>query len=142
MSYLKFDIEKTIELVEDFTKSKQAIKEILPDVNWNSRLETINFFKLEFGLELTSLKIEELERVLEVLEQQGCYPERTDTLGLLIEYYKIHYIVRNYLLCILKHQKDGIVTLRSWNDELVMPNRQPLPKMTEIVNLIIEQGVL
>lgn len=142
-SYLQFDMDEVNDLEYCYQETLDFLLDQLPDVNWNSRLEVKDFFESEYNLTIISLKISYLKEVCSFLEDKidTCpydleidnADEAVETLKLLIEYYKTKYAMKNYIRCIQYHEKGGRIYLR---DELLMPNKQPLPYSPDIISCI------
>jgi hypothetical protein len=131
--WLKFDIEKVKALKEDYEGLLEVLKKDIDNVNLNSRMSIIQFFKKK-GLTLKTSQIKEIEGILQSLQPDT---ELYDTVQTIVSFMKVKYTVRNYLSCILKNEVDGVVTLRDYYG-LKLPNRQPLPYALEIVNTILD----
>ena len=143
--YIDFDIDEVKELQDAYEETMNYILTTLPDVNWDSRLETSDYFTKEHNINFNSLKIAELQNMLDQLNDENNFfeyivepDEAIDTLSGLITYLKIKWEVRNYTGCILRHQKEGRVILREIEGRYVMPNRQPLPYSQNILECIKE----
>ena len=142
---ITFDIPSIIALQKDYQETIEYILAVMPDVNWNSQLETRQYFIDEFNLLLHSQTIASLKNILANIEQQEYIDEADlccEMLSGLIEIKKLQSVIRNYTGNILRHHKDGIYPLRQVNGEWVMQNKQPLSYCPEIKACIIaQQGV-
>ena len=126
--WIEFDIDEVVELLTDYRATMITLKELLPDVNWDSRLETKDFFISEYEIYLKSLKISDIEHEMNILANSNYLNESgeqaLEVLTLLREYLKLKYTCKNYLEMILRHNKEGRVYLIEHNGQWVMPNRQ------------------
>lgn len=133
--FIEFDMDEIRDLKYCYKQTMSLLIDELPDVNWNSLVETKQYFLNEHNLCLISTKIESLKETVDNIEEEE-YLEHVDecveTLLGLIEYYKLRYTIRNYLDNIIRHEKDGKYPLRKFNNEWVMQNRQSLPYHPEI----------
>ena len=148
-AYIQFDMASIISYQNDLLSTIEFIKDELPDVNWNSTVETIYHFSHEYNIMLHSTKIAELKVVLEQSEDDDYYEyaenieDAKEVLTGLIELKKLQSVVRNYTSNILRHADEhGVYPLRWFNNEWVMQNRQQLSYLDEIKACIIaQQGV-
>jgi hypothetical protein len=138
--YIEYDIDDLLDLRRDYCDTIEFILEELPDVNWNSRVETKEYFRDEYNVSPYSLKIADLIDLKDDLEDEeyteGNIGQCREELQGLIELYKLKYTIKNHIDCALKHQKDGKVYLREVNGELRLPNRQPLTYSIDIQRCI------
>ena len=137
MEWIRFDVEKLKELKEVYEEAMYSIAEQLPKMNLNSRKEVIQFFGESLNIELQSSRIKEIESHLTkfTTDQEEYYI----LLGVTY-YYKIKYSLKNYINHILSKENNGIVYLRHWWGNWVMPNKQPLPASPEILDCVIEHS--
>lgn len=131
--YIEFDLDEVKDLKQDYIETIQSILALLPDINWNSRIETKNYFMEEYSLELPDCKISTLIFARDAFDPESdCFHD----LQGVIELYKLKAIIKNYLECIERHHVDGKVYLREMNGEWVFPNRQPVPQCPEILSCL------
>jgi hypothetical protein len=130
--YLVFNIPKVKQLRDDYEAAMEAIKENLPNINLNSKKEIISFFEKTFQIKLESSKIKDITKALRYFDSDS---EEYDLILGVIYFYKMKYMVKNYLNCILKHHVDGVVQLREYFG-LALPNRQRLPYSEEVIDCI------
>jgi len=135
--WILFDIEGVRQLRGIYVEAMASIRADLPNINLNSRREIINFFEKTFQITLQSSRIAEITSHLNKFKDDS--KEYEIILGI-IYYFKMKYAVKNYLDCILKHEKKGVVELRTYFGSITMPNRQPLPKSPEILECVIEHS--
>lgn len=139
---ITYDIPAIIALQEDYQETIQYIEAVMPDVNWNSQLETRQFFLDEHNLLLQGHTIQYLKDTLANIDTEE-YIDDPETckemLSGLIELKKLKSIIRNYTGNILRHHKDGVYPLRLVNGEWMMQNKQPLSYCHEINECIIAQ---
>lgn len=134
--HIIFDMPAIYQLERDYEDTIDCILELLPDVNWNSQLETRQYFLDEFNILLENQRIETLKDLRTKFNDQE---EEYELLSGLIELKKVQSIKRNYIDCIIRHSNiDGVVYLREYNGEWVLPNRQPLPYCEAITECIIK----
>jgi hypothetical protein len=134
---ITFDIIAIKELRRQYKETEETILELLPNINWNSRLEVKNYFLEEYSLKLTDCRMATLMYQREwASEGSGEW----DDLNGLIELYRTQAVIRNYLDCILRHQVGGVVALREIDGQWLMPNKQPISTLQEITDCIISTG--
>lgn len=139
-AYIKFDIIAIKQYQEDLLCTIQFIKDELPDVNWNSQVETRQYFADRFDIILHSQTISGLKELVETTNEEEYieYPEEAiELLTGLIELKKLQSEDRNYLQNILKHEQKGKVLLRYADNNYVMQNKRPLPYSKAIVECIV-----
>lgn len=135
--YIIFDMPAIYRLREVYETNLIHVKEQLPPVNWNSRDKTILFFKETFDLDLNNVRIDPLVEILNGLEHDS---EVFDVLNGFVLYLKFKFTLKNYIDCIIRHNKDGRVRLRYFQGQWVLPNRQPTSMNPEITECIVAQG--
>ena len=133
--WIKFDTEKIRLLRDDYVGCMESIKQGLPDINLNSRKAIMDFFEKTFQIELKSTRIKELSNYINAY---GADSDEREVITGIVYYFKMKYMVKNYLDCILKHEKKGVVELREYFGSIVMPNRQPLPASKETYQYVID----
>ena len=133
--YIKFDIEKIQGLKETYTDAMSIIKDGLPDINLNSTKNIINFFEKTFRIQLSSIRIKEIARYLSAYKEDS---EEHEIITGIVYYFKMKYLLKNYIDSVLRHEKQGVVELRRYMGRLALPNRQPLPYSHEVIDCIIE----
>ena len=101
--WIDFDMVEINRLKVEYEDLKQFIIDELPDVNWNSIQGTKAYFRDEHWLELESVQIAYLQTLVNLEENNPWH----DELCGLIELKKISSIIRNYLDCIIRHEKNG-----------------------------------
>lgn len=132
--FIEFNIDDIRALKVDYEEQIICILELLPDLNWYSRLEVKNYFLEEYGLTLPDVKISTLRSFRENLDHDcDLYSDLTG----LIELYTRRYTLKNYIDCILRHEDMGIVPLRAVNGELRLPNKQPIPNCPDLTECIV-----
>lgn len=132
--WIEFDIPSIVALRKDYSGTMDFIKDELPDVNWESRIETKDYFSSTFGIFLDNTTVSTLKSYQSMTES---FSEKAHfVLTGLIEYYKLKYTIRNYLDNILKHNVEGVVNLRRENNQILMPNKRPLPTSPSITECI------
>ena len=134
--YIKFDIIKISDLEEAYECSMEFLLESLPRINYNSSSQVCNYIKENLGVDIQNMRI----NTLIDLQKRFNNSMEKDFLDYLIAFLKMKYTVKNYLRCILRHHKEGVVLLRTIDGRLCLPNRQPLSYNEEIINCIIEQS--
>jgi len=131
--WIEFDIPAIISLTKDYQKTMEFIKDELPSINIDSRIEVKDYFQSEFEIPLKRTSIEYLKEWANILEDDS---EAKFVLTGLIEYYKLYYTINNYLMNIIKHQQGGRVCLRKVDGKTLMPNKRELPRSPDIVACI------
>ena len=121
--YIDFNIDDIRELQNDYLATLTFLREELPEVDWESRIEVKDYFKDEFGIKLKNVKISHLTDHIPFCEEDS---EARWVLESLIAYMKVKYEIRNYTNCILRHHVEGRLHLREINGQWFMPNRQPI----------------
>ena len=138
--YIEFDMDEINELKLDYENTLEFITSELPEVNWNSRVETKSYFSDEYNVAINSLKIAELRDTISRLDEQeyfeGDRDRCKDELTGLLELLKLKYTLHNYLDCILRHHTEGRVYLRNIDGEWKMPNKQPISTNPELTRCI------
>jgi len=132
--FIGFDIDKINRLKATYESAMATAYKLLPEgTNWNSGKEITKYFKDWFDIDLKSIQIKELEQHYEYLDHDS-----TEFLTIygLTAYLKMKYTVSNYLDCVLKHHRKGVVYLRYFNGKLSMPNRRPLSHSEEVKSCI------
>lgn len=135
IKWIDFDIHKIKRLKNEYEELKQFILDELPPVNWNSILETKAYFSDTYWLDLVSTQIAYLQTF--ELDENNSF---TSDLAGLIELKKVQFFIRNYIDCILRHEKNGRIHLRNIDGKWLMPNKQPLPYSSQIKDAIIGEG--
>lgn len=137
--WIQFDIDKIKELKARYEESMQITLDMLPEnIDWTKEKDVIDYFNNVLDIELHTIQTAEIEGHLELQE------ENTDSWEVvygLTAYLKLKYTVINYLNCVLKHQICGVVNLRYFNNEVVLPNRRPLTHSEEIKQCILHSNV-
>lgn len=134
--YIQFDMIAIRQLELDYQNTIECIKELLPPVNWDSHLETRQYFLDEFNILLPNQRIETLKDLRAKYNDQE---EEYELLSGLIELKRVQSIYRNYIQCIIRHSDSGgNIVLRYYNREWVLPNRQALPYTDAIRECIIK----
>lgn len=133
--WLQFDIQKIKLLKEDYEGAMSYIEEGLPNINFNSRKEVLNFFEKTFKIKLQTTRIKELSQYLAAYKEDSIENEMITGI---VYYFKMKYTLKNYIDCILRHEKGGRVELRNFLGKISLPNRQPLPYSKEIQAAIID----
>lgn len=132
--WLKFDMDQIKLLKQDYEGAMDYIKEGLPNINFNSRKEVLNFFEKTFRINLKTLQIKELSRYIAAYKEDSVEHEMIRGI---VYYFKMKYTLKNYVDCIIRHEKEGIIELRNYMGTLCFPNRQPLPYSQEVQAAIL-----
>lgn len=127
--WIRFDIEKVKSLRESYLESIAYTRRELPKIKWESPGKLKEYFKIRYGIVLENATIRHLQELSEKYEH---IEDLHDTLQGVIYFLKLWYAVVNYLDCILRHEKEGVVTLREVDFVWKFPNKQPLPYSGEI----------
>lgn len=139
---LIFDIDEINDLKTCYQQTIESILDELPDVNWNSPIETKAYFSDNYGIQLKSVQIEELQKARNLIQSEEGFivkeqEQLEEELNGVIELYKLKYTIRNYLDNIIKHNKNGVIELREINGELRMPNKRMPPSSPDILACLL-----
>ena len=145
---ITFDIPSIIALQKDYQETIEFIKDELPDVNWNSTVETIYHFSHEYNIMLHSTKIAELKVVLEQSEDDDYYEyaenieEAKEVLTGLIELKKLQSSIRNHTQNIIKHaDENGYYPLRLVDGVWLQQNKRSISYDPNIQECVIEMHI-
>jgi hypothetical protein len=144
-AYLEVDLPELIRLKLSYESTIECLLDELPDVNWNSRVESHQYFLEEHNLCLLSFNLSDLKEIIydfeDYLNSDGEYhndPERAlETLTTLIEIKKLQACLRNYINNILKWNEGGIYPLRMVDGKWKFQNKQEICYDPNITNCII-----
>ena len=147
-AYIQFDMASIISYQNDLLSTIEFIKDELPDVNWNSTVETIYHFSHEYNIMLHSTKIAELKVVLEQSEEDDYYEyaenieDAKEVLTGLIELKKLQSSIRNHTQNIIKHaDKNGYYPLRLVDGVWLQQNKRSISYDPNIQECVIEMHI-
>lgn len=132
--WIRFDIPKIEELKQTYEAVIKFILKELPDVNWNSPKETVRYFSETLDIPIPNAKIKTIANLM------ACYDEHSyefEVISGLTYYLKLKYSLKNHIGAILRHEVNGIVTLRLHDGEWTLPNKQPVSLSPEITACIL-----
>jgi hypothetical protein len=127
--FIKYDIDKILTLKENYEASASFLLSNLPDINYNSPKEIIDYIDNKYGVKITNARIVTIKALAERYLEED--PSR-EILEELVAYLKLKFTLKNYINCILSHEKCGKVELRLVGERLSMPNKQPLSHNEEL----------
>lgn len=137
--HIEWDMDKIHDLKQQYDENMQLIKEMLPDINWDSPKAVKNYFNKVLEIPIENGRIEHLSGFLTQYDHDS---EEYDTLNGYLMYLKLKWAVMNYLDCIIRHQENGRVYLRHHQGKWVLPNKRPLSGSPEIMECIVRsEGV-
>ena len=128
--WLKFDIEKTSELIQVYESTIDFILEDLPKINWNSPKQIVAMLEKELGVSVRNAKIQTIASCIDEAD------DRYEMIQGIVYFLKLKFCIKNYLNPIIK--ADGLITLRKEGSVYLMPNKQPLPYSGEVWDCLIE----
>ncbi len=132
--YIKFDIGKVLDLKDVYCEVMQFVQQDFPECNLNSSNQIKGYFWDQFNSVIPDTKIQTFKSLMELYPETHPLYEAAEQLSV---YLKAKYTLKNYINCILKHENDGIITLRKIGGNLVMPNKQPLSYNDEISQCVL-----
>jgi hypothetical protein len=133
--YIEFDIKKIMQLRETYLEQLEWVESELSDINWNSIKQVKEYFLLYFDIKLENVKI---EHVLAHLESHDHDSPAFDALNGFVLYLKYKFTLKNYIYCIIKHEKEGRVYLRLFEGNWVLPNRRPPSLNPELIECVVK----
>ena len=145
LAWIQFDMASIIAYQNDLKSTISFILDELPDVNWNSLLETREYLLSNHNIYTRSLRIIDLFELKENLEQEE-YPEDIDeareVLTGLIELKKLQFSIRNYTQNIIKHADEhGYYPLRLVDGVWLQQNKRSISYDPNIQECVIEMHI-
>jgi hypothetical protein len=134
-SFIRFDMDKVHRLREHYLDVLKFIKEDNPAVNINSPKSIKSFCKIALGLTLENTRIKTINDKLALFDSDSM--EYCSLLGILYAL-KLKFAIANYLDCVIRHQRAGVLLLRIVDGKPVMSNRQPIFSSPEIWECVTE----
>ena len=134
--WIKINVDKLVREKDELIYTMKEIAEEFPfDPVSNKQVK--RYFE-NYGFDLPDLRSISLEALAYRLDQTD---DNFYLLTGLIEYYKIKYLLRNYVNHILKRQEDGLYHFREESGHLLMQNKRPLPYSDVILSCVISTNV-
>lgn len=134
--WIEVNIDKLTLEKEELMHTMQEIAEDFPfDPISNKQVK--HYFE-RFGIYLPDLRIITLETLA-----YRCHEEDDNYYILtgLSEYYKIKYLLKNYVNHVLKKQVNGLYHFREESGKLLMQNKRPLPYSDVLLSCVISTNV-
>jgi hypothetical protein len=131
--YLVYDIEK-VSALRNLYHSNMLFIQGQYNFSLSSNKQIKEYLADYFGLTIKNVTIKQ------IADQRDNFAHDTeiyDILNGIVTYLRLKYTIKNYLDCILRHEKDGKLYLRLGNGELLFPNKRPLSRSPEIEGCII-----
>jgi len=134
--WITIDTDKLIREKESLLYTMQEIAKEFPFDPVSNKQVKRHFEN--FGIYLPDLRIFTLECIAYRLHEED---DNYYLLTGLMEYYKIKYLLRNYVNHVLKKQIDGLYHLREEGGKLLMQNKRPLPYSDVILSCVTASNV-
>ena len=135
MKTITFDMVKIAILKNSYDASVEFCEAEFQGVNLNSGVQVKSYFREKFSLVLPDTKISTVN--FEWTRSFADTPQQ-EALYALLTFLRSKFTLKNYINCVIKHEKQGIVTLREVDERLLMPNKQPISYNEEMIDCIVE----
>ena len=134
--WIIIDTDRLIREKESLLYTMQEIAEEFPFDPVSNKQVKRHFEN--FGIYLEDLRIMSLQSLVYRLHDED---SNYYLLTGLIEYYRIKYLLRNYVNHVLKRQINGLYHLREESGKLLMQNKRPLPYSDSLLSCVTSTNV-